>query len=237
VLFGARERFERPAPHEVTAEPSIRGLVRLPGVVTLLVVYFMLNLSGTIVGPIFPLFVEQLKGTAQGAASTTGMLLGIGGMVAAVAAVTVGRSSDRLGHRRILVLSTAFAGLFCFPQAAARTIAHLLAIRVLFGFAAGGMSPTVNALMANICPRNCLGRIYGLTTAASSVGVAIGPSLGGWLASAAGLRLPFVVMGAMMLLLALTVHRRVPADALGPVRPADPWKTVRPPAVDEAAGD
>jgi len=215
VLFGARERFKRPAAHELGGDQSLRSLLTLPGVITLLMVYFMLNLSGTIVGPIFPLFVEQLKGTPEGAASTTGMLLAIGGAVAAVAAVTIGRSSDRLGHQRILILTTALAGLFCFPQAAAQSIAQLLALRVLFGFAAGGMSPTVNALMASICPRHCLGRIYGMTTAASSVGMSIGPSVGGWLAASAGLRLPFVVMGAMMLLLALTISRRVPPPKVG----------------------
>jgi DHA1 family multidrug resistance protein-like MFS transporter len=216
MLLGARERFKRPAAHELGSGQSLRSLLGLPGVITLLVVYFMLNLSSTIVGPIFPLFVEQLKGTAQGAASTTGMLLAIGGAVAALAAVTIGRSSDRLGHRRLLVLTTMSAGLCCFPQAAAQSIAQLLALRVLFGFAAGGMSPTVNALMASICPRHCLGRIYGMTTAASSVGMTIGPSVGGWLAASAGLRLPFVVMGATMLLLALTVSWRVPPPGSAP---------------------
>jgi len=225
VLFGARERFKRPAPHDLQGVAGVRSLLSLPGVVTLLSIYFMLNLSGTIVGPIFPLFVEKLMGTAEHAASTTGMLLAIGGVVAAVAAVTIGRSSDRLGHRRVLVVTTALVGLFCFPQALARTVPQLLAIRVFSGFASGGMSPAVNALMANICPRNCLGRVYGLTTAASSIGMSIGPSVGGWLAATAGLRLPFVVMGAMLLLLALMVQRRVPAVTAGldaPVEECEP---------------
>lgn len=229
VLFGARERFKRPAPHELRATASIRSLVSLPGVATLLGIYFMLNLSGSIVGPIFPLFVEKLMGTSDRAASTTGMLLAVGGIVAAVAAVTVGRSSDRLGHRRVLVLTTGFLGLFCFPQALAQTIPQLLGIRVLASIASGGMSPAVNALMASICPRNCLGRVYGLTTAASSVGMSIGPSVGGWMAAAAGLRLPFVVMGSLLLLLAVMVSRRVPEAGVAA-------SGERPEVVEESAG-
>jgi len=215
VLFGARERFTRPAAHQPGSGQSLRSLLRLPGVMTLLLVYLMLNLSSTIVGPIFPLFVERLMGTSRGAASTTGMLLAVGGAMAALGAVIVGRSSDRLGHRRVLLLAAACAGLFCLPQAAARTIAQLLVLRVLFGFAAGGMSPSVNALVANVCPRDCLGRIYGMTASATSIGLTIGPGIGGWLAAAAGLRLPFVVMGALLLLLALTIALRVPRESAG----------------------
>lgn len=212
VLFGTRERFLRPAAHEARGAGSIRSLLALPGVVTLLIVYFMLNLSGTIVGPIFPLFVERLMGTSERAASTTGMLLAVSGIVAAVAAVIIGRASDRVGYRRVLVLSTAFAALFTIPQAVARSIGQLLALRALFGLAAGGMGPTVNALAASVVPRDSLGRIYGLTTAASSIGVSIGPAIGGWLAASAGLQFPFVAMGAMLLALALTVRWRVPAE-------------------------
>jgi DHA1 family multidrug resistance protein-like MFS transporter len=225
VLFGARERFKRPAPHEPRAVAGIRSLLSLPGVVTLLGIYFMLNLSGTVVEPIFPLFVQKLMGTTKGAASATGVLLAVGGVVAAVAAATVGRSSDRLGHRRVLVATTASVGLLCFPQALAQSVRQLLAIRVFTGFAAGGMGPAVNALMANLCPRNCLGRVYGLTTAASAVGMSIGPSVGGWLAATLGLRLPFVLMGALMLMLALMVQRRVPAVTAGldaPVAECEP---------------
>lgn len=230
VLFGTRESFRRPAAAERSGDLTARGLLGLPGVMTLLIVYFMLNLSGTVVGPIFPLFVERLMRTSQGAASTTGLLLAVGGIVAAVSSVAAGRLSDRMGHRRILIFSTAFAGLCTFPQAVARTVGQLLGMRVLFGLGAGGMSPSVNALMASIVPRNCLGRIYGFTTAASSIGIAIGPTVGGWLASSAGLRMPFVLMGALLVLLALTVSRRVSALAppeLLPVEGCEPAEAGR----------
>jgi len=222
VLFGTRERFKRPAPDEAAGVASIRGVLGLPGMATLLVVYFMLNLSASIVAPIFPLFVEELMETPARVASTTGMIIAVGGMVSAVAAVTIGRMSDRLGHRRVLILAIALAGLLCFPQALARTVWQLLAIRVLFGFAVGGMAPTVNALTASTVPRSSLGRTYGLTTAANSLGMALGPSLGGWLAASAGLRFPFVLMGAMLLVLALMVYRSVaePGPSADDVRPA-----------------
>jgi DHA1 family multidrug resistance protein-like MFS transporter len=221
VLFGTRERFQRPAAHEVQAAPSIRGLLRLPGVATLLAVYFALNLSATIVAPIFPLFVERLLHTDVGAASATGMILAISGIAAAAAAVVIGRASDRLGPRRILAAATAAAGLMCFPQAVARTVGQLLAVRVVFGLAAGGMGPTLNSLVAGLVPRHRLGSIYGMTAAASSLGAAMGPLLGGWLAASMGLRAPFVLMGAMLLLLSVMVQWRVAPPPPGDAEPND----------------
>ena len=213
VLFGTHERFERPAPQQHSAAGAIRNLLRLRGVTTLLLVYFMLNLSGTIVGPVFPLFVAKLPGTAARAASITGMVLAMGGIAAAIAAVTIGRASDRIGHRRILLASTILAGLLTFPQALARTVRQLLAMRVGYGLAAGGMGPTVNSLVTTLVPRASLGSIYGLTAAASSLGAALGPSIGGVVAASAGLRAPFFVMGAMLLALALMVRSRVSATS------------------------
>jgi DHA1 family multidrug resistance protein-like MFS transporter len=213
VLFGARERFQRPAPQADSAASSLRSLVRLPGIGTMLGVYFMLNLSGTIVGPIFPLFVADLLATPTRAASTTGMIMAIGAGTAAVAAVFLGRASDRIGHRRLLVGSTVAAGLLCFPQAAARTVWHLLILRAGYGLAAGGMGPTVNALVATSVPRRSMGSIYGLTSAATSLGAALGPAMGGILAASTNLRMPFVLMGAMLLALGIMVRWRVAAPA------------------------
>ncbi len=216
VLFGARERFQRPAPHAGSAAASLRSLARLPGIGTLLGVYFMLNLSGTIVAPIFPLFVAQLLATPTGAASATGMIMAIGGAAAALSSVVIGRASDRVGQRRLLIAATAATGVLCFPQAAARTVWQLLGIRAAYGLAAGGMGPTVNALAATLVPRSSIGSIYGLTSAATSLGSALGPSIGGILAASTDLRMPFVLMGALLLALSIMVRWRVvsaaPAD-------------------------
>lgn len=94
----------------------------------------------------------------------------------------------------------------CFPQAAARSVRQLLVLRAIFGLGAGGMIPAMNAMVATIVPRGSLGRAYGLTTTAAAIGWATGPVLGGWAASALGLRMPFVIMGGLLFALALAQH-------------------------------
>jgi DHA1 family multidrug resistance protein-like MFS transporter len=206
VLFGARERFVRPDAEGRGDSAPLRVLFQSKAIIGLLGVYLLMSLSGSFAMPIFPLLVEQIVGTPQKAASETGLLLAAMGVAAAVAAVTVGRIGDRYGHKAILVTSTALSGLLCFPHYLAEDLHQLLILRVLFGLGMGGMMPAMNAMVASIVPRDNIGQAYGFTTTASALGWAFGPALGGWTASQYGYRLPFVIMGAALLLVAIAQH-------------------------------
>jgi len=214
VLFGARERFVRPEPREQGEAPPLRVIFGTPGIPILLMLYLVMNLSGSFVMPIFPLLVEQIVGKPQQAASETGMLLAITGVAGAVAAASVGRWSDRFGHKRTLVLCTTIAALLCFPHYLAQTVPQLFFLRILFGLGVGGMIPAMNAMVASVVPRTNIAQAYGFTTTASALGWAIGPALGGWVASALGYRVPFIIMGTLLLLVTLLQRRGLPSLAI-----------------------
>jgi len=213
VLLGAKEQFRRPTQEEHEAGTTLRQVLGSPGMLSLLLVYTMMNLSGSFVGPIFPLFVEQVTGAHdRAAASDTGLLLMVMGFTAALASVTAGRMSDRYGHKRVLVACTVFAGLICFPHVAARNLEQLLWLRALAGLGVGGLSPAMNAMIASAVPRHSLGKAYGLTTTASALGWGIGPALGGLAAAQFGLRVPFAIMGCLLLTMALVAQLNLPSE-------------------------
>ena len=116
---------------------------------------------------------------------------------------------DRIGHKKVLVACTLSLGIFSIPQALARSVGELLGLRALYGLAAGGTGPTINAIIAKIAPRNTYGKAYGLTFAVSMLGAAIGPLTGGVLASQLGLRAPFVLMGVCLVAVSLLAALRV----------------------------
>lgn len=217
VLVGVKERFVRPTPEERGASAPVKEVLQIPGLMMLLLVYLLMNLSASFVMPIFPLFVEEIVGTPARAATETGLLLGIQGVAAALAAVMVGRLSDHVGHRRTLITCTVIAGVMSFPHVVAHSVPQLALLRVVFGAAAGGMLPAMNAMVAMIVPRRRLGQAYGFTTTASALGWATGPFLGGLVAAAVGYRIPFVIMGVMLLLVALAQHRGLRSREKGPL--------------------
>jgi len=209
VLFGAKERFTRPTQEHENGG-TLREVLATPGLRPLLVVFTMMNLSGSFVGPIFPLFVEQVTGAHdRAAASATGLLLMVMGFAGALAAVVGGRLSDRYGQKRVLIACTILTGLVCFPHVAARNLGDLIWLRVLAGLGAGGTMPAMNAMIAATVPRHSLGKAYGLTTTASALGWGMGPFLGGVAAAQFGLRVPFAIMGCLLLCMALVAQRAV----------------------------
>jgi DHA1 family multidrug resistance protein-like MFS transporter len=87
----------------------------------------------------------------------------------------------------------------------AQSITHLVLLRIFYGIAAGGILPTMNALVGRLIPQKSYGMAYGLTSSMTCLGMAAGPFIGGFMASWWGYRWPFVLIGAMMVLICLPI--------------------------------
>ncbi|HSB62526.1 MAG TPA: MFS transporter [Thermoanaerobaculia bacterium] len=104
-----------------------------------------------------------------------------------------GRLGDIWGYRRVFLaglLGFVAASVLC---AAAPTLHALVGFRALQGLAAGMMTSVPLAILTGTFPPSDRGRVIGLFAASISVGLAVGPSLGGFLAVAFGWRAAFLV--------------------------------------------
>jgi len=130
-------------------------------------------------------------------------LLASGGLV-----LVFGRLGDLRGHRRVFLgglLAFVAASALC---AAAPTIELLVAVRALQGVAAAAMMSVPLAILTATFPPAERGSAIGLFAASISVGLAVGPSLGGLLAATFGWRAAFLV-NLPLGLLAFAFARRV----------------------------
>ena len=133
----------------------------------------------------------------------TGALLAVSGGSAAAAAAGIGYLSDRVGYKPILLLHLSVLAASMLLHGFAQSIFQLALLRVLYGLASGGILPTMNALVGHLVPADSYGKAYGLTASMTSLGFAAGPFLGGIMASWWGYRWPFVIVSAMVVLLAV----------------------------------
>lgn len=204
VLAGARERFVRPSEETLRRSGGLSSLFSYDGFPALLALFFSFNFTVHFVMPILPLFIETMTDPREGgAASTTGMLLAISGGAAALAAGGIGRLSDRMGYRKLLSLCLVLTALGILLHGAAGSVAHLAALRIVYGLAVGGILPTMNALVGRLIPQGSYGKAYGLASSMTCLGMAAGPFIGGILASWWGYRWPFVFVGALMIAVSL----------------------------------
>jgi len=192
VFFFCEEHFT-PPEREVGNTGVLadgRALLAIGAMPVLISVIFLIQLGGTIVSPVLSLFIANLSG-GENAATAAGLVLAATGAASAVAALVVGRISDRVGPRLILPICLAGAALAYFPQGLVTQTWQLLALRLLLGVSLGGLMPTANALVAGIVPREKRGAAFGLTSTAGALANAVGPISGALIASWISLRAVF----------------------------------------------
>jgi DHA1 family multidrug resistance protein-like MFS transporter len=182
------------------------SLLNYGGFPAMLALFFFFHCTLDFVAPILPLFIETMCDTRQGGvALTTGMLYAASGGAAALAAGGIGYLSDRIGYKAIIIFNLALTAVSMLLHGMAQNIIQLALLRVLYGLAAGGILPAMNALVGRLVPPESYGKAYGLTASMTCLGMAAGPFLGGILASWWGYRWPFVLVGAMIILITLPI--------------------------------
>ena len=113
----------------------------------------------------------------------TGTLFFFGMMIGAA---LFGRIADRIGRRRVLLVTVACDGIFGLASVFAPNFALLLVARFLTGAAVGGTLPVDYAMMAEFLPSNRRGRWLVMLEAFWAVGTVI-VALAAWAAASAGL--------------------------------------------------
>lgn len=215
VVFWVHEEFTPPdAAHRIGFWDGYRNLVAAPGMSGLYMLTFLRSLGQTLILPIAALFVMQLMGTEQGAASVTGIVIGIAAFTGALSAVWLGRLGDRIGHTRVLIGAALTTVLFYVPQAFVTSAWQLAVLQGLSGFAAGGLVPSIAALMNLWTPAGNQGATYGLENSVNAAARIFSPMLGAGIALWFGFRGVFgmsaLIYGAIAVM-SIGVARRASA--------------------------
>jgi MFS family permease len=100
-------------------------------------------------------------------------LAGLGGRL------VFGLLGDRFGAARVLVLALLVQAIVALGYVAARDLGSFYAVAALFGFTYAGVMPLFAVIARENFPLRMMGTVIGATTMASSLGMALGPVLGG----------------------------------------------------------
>lgn len=200
VLTQVTERFERPTAETQQADAGLptRALLLSFAMVAMMGALFALRAATSAIQPIMPLYVQDLTDQAGSVATLAGVALGIAGVTSAIAAVTLGRLADKIGHTRILLLSMLGVTLLYLPLALAQSPLQLIIFSGLVGFAAGGVTPSANAVVTNLTPAARRGVIFGFTSSVGAMGGFVGPLGGAAIAATIDIRLVFVAISGLM---------------------------------------
>jgi DHA1 family multidrug resistance protein-like MFS transporter len=161
------------------------------------------------VNPVVTLYVQQMIGNSVYLATFAGASFAVIGVADLIASPYLGKRSDQLGYRRVLLIASAGAALFTIPQAFVHDIWSFMALRFGVGLFLGGVIPTAYAWIGRIFPKEQRGLVYGVSYSAAFLGQFLGPAFGGLLAARFGIPSVFVVTGLLMLANTLWIARIV----------------------------
>jgi MFS transporter, DHA1 family, multidrug resistance protein len=205
-----RTRSDGPTP---VAQPSaVSQLATAPParlvtgpLVAVIVLSAVIRFANFAPQPVLPLFVQQMGEGSERLATTVGTVVAVSGVAGMLSAITMGRVSDRYGRTATLLVCLLAAAALSPLHALATSVWQLLVLRTAIGFALGGMSPAVQAVMTELTPPERRGAAFGLLTLASAFGNGAGPVLGSAIAAAYGIPAVFVATAPVFLVCAASL--------------------------------
>jgi len=129
-------------------------------------------------GPIFHTISYAIAcGLALSVAVTIYSVEGLAGLFGRL---VFGLAGDRFGPKRALVtgllIQAVAAGAYFFT----RQVGEFYAVAVVFGMTYAGVMPLYAVIARGYFPMHIMGTVFGAATLVSSLGMALGPAMGGW---------------------------------------------------------
>jgi DHA1 family multidrug resistance protein-like MFS transporter len=161
-----------------------------------------------IIAPILPLYAKTF------AASKLDLGIAFAAFPLSRAAIgpLVGRLSDRIGRRRMILVGLVAFTIVSFLYTVVGSLWHLGLLRLVQGAASMLVTPIAQAYVGDITPRARVGLMTNAFYSSMFVGVSLGPLIGGWVGETWSHEAAFVAMGILSVMALLMVALWVPAD-------------------------
>ena len=170
-------QFSGEYPRTAAGEPSLGKALRSAPFIVLALTFFACCAAHA--GPIFHTVTYAMTcGLAPLAAVTVYSVEGLAGLGGRLA---LGVAADRLGVKRVLIAGLLIQALAAFAFIYASRLGEFYAVAATFGFAYGGVMPLYAVLAREYFGQRILGAVFGAAAMVSSLGMALGPALGGWI--------------------------------------------------------
>ena len=135
-------------------------------------------------GPIFHTVSYAIAcGLAPLAAVTIYSAEGLAGLAGRL---VFGVAGDRFGAKRTLVVGLLIQAVGAGAYFFTRQLGEFYAVALVFGLAYGGVMPLYAVIAREYFPMRIMGTVFGAAAMVSSLGMAFGPAIGGWIYDTTG---------------------------------------------------
>lgn len=171
--------------------------------------FSLLSLSSFLFFGSFNMIIPELPEylTLLGGAEYKGYIISLFTITAAISRPFSGKLTDTIGRVPIMIFGASVAFLAGISYPIFTTVLGFMFLRLMHGFSTGFKPTGTSAYVADIIPENRRGEAMGILGMASSLGMAIGPTVGSKITSAYGYNVLFYISGSIALLSVIILFR------------------------------
>jgi MFS family permease len=151
--------------------------------------FFLLCLSTLLFSASFNMIIPELPNylTSLGGAEHKGLIIALFTLTAGISRPFSGKLTDKWGRVPVMAIGSIVCVICGFLYPILSNLSGFFLLRLIHGFSTGFKPTATSAYIADIIPSNRWGEALGMHGLCYSLGSAIGPALGGYVAQAYGL--------------------------------------------------
>ena len=206
TIFIHENYVPQPNPEKLSLRKLKEQIPEFNSIVALCVASFIYAICIMSLQPVISVYIKGIvPSDTENLAFIAGAVFSAMGIAQLMSSSPLGKLVDKIGPRKVLVVSLIYVGILNIPQAYVSDVYQLTIIRFLQGFGLGGMLPALNTYLSSKTPREFTGQVFSYNQSCLFFGYFLGSVGGASLMAWLGFTTLFWVSGGLFIISALWI--------------------------------
>ena len=206
TIFIHENYVPKPNPEKLSIRKLKEQISEFNSIVALCVASFIYAICIMSLQPVISVYIKGIvPSDTENLAFIAGAVFSAMGIAQLMSSSPLGKLVDKIGPRKVLVVSLIYVGILNIPQAYVSDVYQLAIIRFLQGFGLGGMLPALNTYLSSKTPREFTGQVFSYNQSCLFFGYFLGSVGGASLMAWLGFTTLFWVSGGLFIISALWI--------------------------------
>ena len=206
TIFIHENYVPKPNPEKLSIRKLKEQIPEFNSIIALCVASFIYAICIMSLQPVISVYIKGIvPSDTENLAFIAGAVFSAMGIAQLMSSSPLGKLVDKIGPRKVLVVSLIYVGILNIPQAYVSDVYQLAIIRFLQGFGLGGMLPALNTYLSSKTPREFTGQVFSYNQSCLFFGYFLGSVGGASLMAWLGFTTLFWVSGGLFIISALWI--------------------------------
>ena len=206
TIFIHENYVPQPNPEKLSIRKLKEQIPEFNSIVALCVASFIYAICIMSLQPVISVYIKGIvPSDTENLAFIAGAVFSAMGIAQLMSSSPLGKLVDKIGPRKVLVVSLIYVGILNIPQAYVSDVYQLAIIRFLQGFGLGGMLPALNTYLSSKTPREFTGQVFSYNQSCLFFGYFLGSVGGASLMAWLGFTTLFWVSGGLFIISSLWI--------------------------------